>query len=266
MRYLLLIITLFLLLISSSGNAQDIPDKPSPQRLVNDFAGLLNNQEIDYLERKLVAFSDTNSTQIAIVIINTLNGYDIVDYSQRLAQKWGIGHKKYDNGAIIVLKPKTADSKGEVNIDVGYGLEPLVPDITAQRIIDKEMIPFFRNDDYFGGLNEGTDVIMSLAAGHFSADEYENSSGRSPLIGFLVPIIVLIIIFSMINRKRRGYYNSRGDNSSLLTALLLGSMLGGSSRGSSWSNFSSGSGGFGGGGFGGFGGGSFGGGGASGSW
>ncbi|MEZ5196515.1 MAG: TPM domain-containing protein [Bacteroidales bacterium] len=215
-----------------------------------------------------MAFNDTNSTQIAIVIVNTLNGYDIVDYAQRLAQKWGIGQKKYDNGVIILLKPKTTESKGEVNIDVGYGLEPIIPDITAKRIVDNEMIPFFQNNDYFGGLNEATDVIMSLAAGHFSADEYEDSAGSGSPLGFLVPIIVLIIIFSIVNRKRRGYYNSGGNSSSLLMAMLLGSMMSSGSRGSSWSNFSSGSGGFGGGGrsFGGFGGGSFGGGGASGSW
>ena len=89
--------------------AQDIPDRPSPPRLVNDYVGLLTKQQSSLLERKLVAFNDTNSTQIAILIVDDLKGYDVVDYSQRVAQKWGIGQKKYDNGAIIVLKPKTAN-------------------------------------------------------------------------------------------------------------------------------------------------------------
>ena len=75
--------------------------------------------------------------------MNDLKGYDIVDYSQRLGQKWGVGEKKYNNGVIIVLKPKTAEDKGEVNIDVGYGMEPIIPDITAKQIIENEMIPQF---------------------------------------------------------------------------------------------------------------------------
>ena len=246
--------------------SQDIPDIPVPPRLVNDFAGLLSNSQNNHLERKLVAFSDTNSTQIAIVIVNTLHGYDISDYAQRLAQKWGIGHKKDENGVVIVLKPKTRSEKGEVDIDVGYGLEPIIPDITAKRIIENEMIPHFKNNDYFGGLNSATDVIISLAAGHFSGDDYKKrTEGGSP-ISFLVPIIVMIIIFSMINRKRRGYYSTGGSSLPFWVAMGMMGGLGGRHSGS-YGNFSSGSGGFGsGGGFGGFGGGSFGGGGASGSW
>lgn len=261
----------FIFLVFSATHilAQDIPDRPSPPRLVNDMVELLSKQQTNHLERKLVAFNDTNSTQIAILIVGDLKGYDVADYAQRVAQKWGVGQKKYDNGAIIVLKPKTATSKGDVNIDVGYGLEPIIPDITAKRIIENEMIPRFKSEDYFGGLDAATNVMMSLAAGQFTADQYKNNSGGGGGLGFLVPFIVMIIVFSMINRRRGNYYDSTGKKSSSLpfwTALWLGSAMGGS-RGGSFGNFSSGSGGFGGGGgFGGFGGGSFGGGGASGSW
>jgi uncharacterized protein len=265
-KYAYLIVFL-ILLTTIRATGQDLPDPPNPPRLVNDFAGLLSNQEINTLENKLVAFSDTNSTQITIVIINDIKGYDIVDYAQKLGQKWGIGQKKYNNGAIIVLKPKTTESKGEINIDVGYGLEPLIPDITAKQIIENEMIPHFKNDDYYGGLDAAVNAIMSLAAGQFTADQYNKREGKSSLLGFLVPIIVLIIVISMINRNKGRQYGSKSNSSSFWTALMLGSMLGGSGRGS-WGDFKSGSGGFGGGGggFGGFGGGSFGGGGASGSW
>jgi uncharacterized protein len=261
----ILIILFFVNFIPLVG--QDLPDPPYPPRLVNDFAGLLSSQQINALENKLVAFSDTNSTQIAIVIVSDLKGYDIADYSQRLAQKWGVGEKKYNNGVIIVLKPKTANEKGDVNIDVGYGMEHLIPDITAKQIIENEMIPHFKNDDYYGGLDAAVNTIMSLAAGQFTADQYKKRTSKSPF-GFLVPIIVLIIVISLINRNKGNHYGTRSNSSSFWTALMLGSMLGSSGRGS-WGNFKSGSGGFGsggGGGFGGFGGGSFGGGGASGSW
>lgn len=265
MKQILRIITISII-ISSQLFAQDLPEKSN--RLVNDYVGLLSNQEVNHLERKLVNYNDTTSTQIAILIVSDLQGYDIVDYAQRVGQKWGAGQKGKDNGVIIVLKPKTATSKGEVNIDVGYGMEPIIPDITADRIIQNEMIPHFKNNDYFGGLNAATDVVIALAAGQFSADDYNKGKGGGSGAGFLIPIIAMIIIFSMINRRRRGTYSSTGSGSSLpfWTALWLGSTMG-RSHGGSWNNFNSGSGGFsGGGGFGGFGGGGFGGGGASGSW
>ncbi|MBN2173343.1 MAG: TPM domain-containing protein, partial [Bacteroidales bacterium] len=224
------IITLFIIGLSLTVLAQELPDKPSPPRLVNDYIGLLTPQQNNQLEQKLVAFNDTNSTQIAILIVNDLAGYDIVDYSQRVAQKWGIGQKKYDNGVIIVLKAKTSASKGEVNIDVGYGLEPVIPDITAQQIIDNEMIPRFKNDDYYGGLDAATNIIMSLAAGQFTAEQYKKrTKGGDGLVGFIVPIIVLIIVISMINRNRNRHTHI-GSRSSLpfWTALWLGSMMGSS--------------------------------------
>jgi uncharacterized protein len=262
-KFLILLAFLF---IASWSIAQDLPE--APKRLVTDQLGLLSDQQVSQLERKLVAFSDTNSTQIAIFITGDLQGYDIVDFSQRVAQKWGVGQKKYDNGAIIVLIPKTANSKGEVNIDVGYGLEPIIPDITAKRIIENEMIPQFRNNDYYAGLNAAVDVMISLAAGQFTADEYKNrTQDEGAGAGFIIPFIVLIIIIILINRNKGNNQTiGRRGGSSLWTALLLGSMMSGG--GGSWGNFRSGSGGFGGGGggFGGFGGGSFGGGGASGSW
>ncbi len=263
MKHIISIIALAVLL-NATLLAQDLPEKPN--RVVNDYAGILNNQEVNYLERKLVNYNDTTSTQITVLIVNSLNGYDIEDYAQRVGQKWGAGQKGKDNGVIIVIKPKTASGKGEVNIDIGYGLEPIIPDITAKRIVENEMIPHFKNNDYIGGLDAATNVIIALAAGQFSADDYNKGQGGSSGAGFLVPIIVMIIVFSMINRRRRGTYSAGGSSLPLWTALWLGSTMG-RSHGGSWNNFNSGSGGFGGGGgFGGFGGGGFGGGGASGSW
>jgi len=260
----LLVISLFI--FSTTALADDLPAKSN--KLVNDYAGSLSNQQKSMLERKLVDYNDSTSTQIAILIVNDLQGYDIVDYAQRVAQKWGIGQQKTNNGVIIVLKPKSADSRGEVNIDVGYGLEPIIPDITAKRIVDNEMIPHFKTNDYYGGLNAGIDVIMSLSAGQFTADDYKRKTEQSGKnAGFVVPFIVLIIIIILINRNKGNNHTiGRRGGSSLWTALLLGSMMGGG--GGSWGSFRSGSGSFGGGGggFGGFGGGSFGGGGASGSW
>ena len=102
----LLVILLISQVVFSSLQAQDIPDKPVPPRLVNDFAGMLSRQEVNALEQKLVAFNDSTSTQIAIVTVNSLNGYDKVDFADRLGEKWGIGHKGKDNGILILVKPR----------------------------------------------------------------------------------------------------------------------------------------------------------------
>lgn len=255
-----------LLLFTYPSFSQDIPDKPVPARLVNDFAGILSRQETNTLEQKLVAFNDSTSTQIAVISVKSLDGYDIADYSQRLAEKWGIGQKGLNNGILVLIKPKTSDSNGEVFIAQGYGLEGVIPDITAAQIIDNEMLPSFRNGDYYKGIDKATSTLMSLAGGEFTADQYgqrasRNSKKDMPGIFVIIFIIIIVMIFS---RGGRGGKNRRITSGSNLPFWLLMSMLGsgGRSHGGSWGGFSGG----GGGGFGGFGGGSFGGGGARGSW
>jgi uncharacterized protein len=256
-----ILVTLFSYIIS----AQDFPEKPVPPRLVNDFAGLLTSQESNSLEGKLVAYNDSTSTQIAIVTISDLQGYDIADYAQRLAEKWGIGQKGLNNGIIVLVKPKTSESsRGEVNISPGYGLEGVIPDLVCSQIIDNEILPEFRNGNYYQGLDNATSTLMSLASGEFPADQYGKSKGSglsnlAPFIFFIIFLVILIFI-----RSNGGSNHKHISRKGLPLWMLLTMMNSGSNRHSgSWGGFSGGGGG---GGFGGFGGGSFGGGGASGSW
>ena len=249
--------------LSSVMVSQDFPEKPYPPRLVNDFSGMLNGSETNALERKLVAFNDSTSTQIAIVTVNDLKGYEVADYAQRLAEQWGIGQKGLDNGILILVKPKTEDSMGQVSIAQGYGLEGAIPDLTCARIIDQEILPSFRQGDYFGGLDKATNVLMQLASGEFSADEY-GKKGSNP--GEIAPFIIILIIIIIMFMRSTGGRNQKHISDKGLPLWLLLSMMnsGRNSHSGSWGGFSGG--GRGGGGFGGFGGGSFGGGGASGSW
>ena len=264
----LLPLTAFLCIISVRAVfSQDIPDKPVPPRLVNDFAGMLNAEDANLIERKLVAFSDSTSTQIAIVTVPSLMGYDKADYAQRLGEKWGIGAKGKNNGVLILIKPKTAGSDGQVFITAGYGLEGKLPDLTCSEIVDNDILPAFRNGDYSEGLSNAVSTIMSLARGEFTAADYSQKSkkpaGKNIPIGLV--IFIVFIIIAMISGKSGRSNNKNISTGGLPFWLLLGMM--GSGRGShsgSWGGFSGGSGG--GGGFGGFGGGSFGGGGAGGSW
>jgi uncharacterized protein len=181
-KFFYLLILLFLLCSISAPFAftQDLPERPVPPRLVNDFAGILNQDEVNSLEQELVAFNDSTSTQIAIVTVPTLQGYDKADYAQRLGEKWGIGKRQLNNGVLILVKPKTPESNGQVFIAQGYGLEGVIPDITCAQIIDNDILPAFRNNDYYGGLRKAVSTLMSLARGEFSAAQYGKRQRRAP--------------------------------------------------------------------------------------
>ncbi|MGA2824427.1 MAG: TPM domain-containing protein, partial [Bacteroidales bacterium] len=247
--------------------AQDIPERPVPPRLVNDYAGILSPDEVTRLEQKLVSFNDSTTTQIVLVIVKSLNGYDVYDFAQRLGQKWGVGQKGRNNGVVILVKPKYLNEKGEASIQTGYGMEGVLPDFTCKQIVDNEMIPKFAQGDYYTGVSAGIAVVMSITKGEFTAGQYSKRARQQKPYGILVPIIILMVVVFWI-RINRGGTHSVGKNIPFWTSLfLLGSMGRGGSG--SWGNFQSGGGGFGGGGgggFGGFGGGGFGGGGAGGSW
>lgn len=242
-----------------------IPSRPSPPRLVNDLAGIFSAQQRSALENALVEFDDSTSNQIAIVTVPDLEGYTAMEYATRIGLDWQVGSEKFDNGIVMLIKPKTPSSNGEAAISVGYGLEGAIPDVYAKRIIENELIPHFRNNDYYGGVAAACTVLMQLASGEISEPgEKQGGAGLGTIVISFLFLMILIVIFSG-NRNggngggRRNYHSSGPD---LADAIIIGSILGGSRGGSS--SWGGSSGGFGG--FGGFGGGSFGGGGASGSW
>ena len=263
MKQITKILFILLALISSiSIQAQNIPDPMSPPRLVNDFAGFLTTNEQNSLERELLRFNNETSTQIYIVVVKSLDGYDKAQYAVELGEKWKIGQKGKDNGALILVKPNYQNEKGEVYIATGYGLEGVIPDAIAKRIVNNEILPKFKEGNYYQGLKSATSILMSLTRGEYTADAYyQKSKKKSSGSYFPIFFILMIIIFSTIGgRRRSGRHHSVGSSLPFWIAM---SMMGAGSRssGGSFGNFSSGSGGFGGGG-----GGSFGGGGAGGSW
>jgi uncharacterized protein len=264
-RYTTIALTLLLFVsVKAIGQSGDIPARVNPPRLVNDFVGFLSADEQSQLERKLVAIDDSTTTQIAIVIVKSLNGYDISDYATRLGDKWGIGQKGKNNGILILVKPKTPeDNKREVNISTGYGAESAVPDAICKRIIDNEIVPSFQSGQYYQGLDKAVNTLYSLLRGEFTPDQYmggKKQKGQKFPFVLIIILVVLFISFFSSNSSRGSQNLSRGGN--LPFWLLMGSMMGGGrSGGGGFGDFNSG-----GGSFGGFGGGSFGGGGASGSW
>jgi uncharacterized protein len=265
------ILSFLFLLIAVSVHAQIenvIPARSNPPKLVNDKAGVLTAAQVEALERKLIAYNDSTSNQVAIVTVKSLTdpksgvAYEDEEVALRILRDWGVGGKEHNNGIVILVS--TDDRK--IRIETGYGLEGAIPDITAKSIIDNSITPNFREGNYYRGFDRAVDDIMKAAAGEYKAPKgYSKNKGKSKGIGLgaIVFILILITIFGNRGGRGGGGMASRRGYRDFGTGWLLGTLLsgGGSGSGGGWSG-----GGGGGGGFGGFGGGSGGGGGASGSW
>ena len=265
-----------LISVSFSFAQYKIPPKPEVETSVYDDVGLLSPNEKKALEQKLIRYSDTTSTQIVIATISSTEGEYINYLGAQWLTQWGIGQKGKDNGILILL----AKDDRKIGINTGYGVEHLLTDAMSKRIINRDIIPYFKRNDYYGGLNRATDAIFEVLSG-----EYKNTGGnntvRFPFEIFIILFIVFVIFIIAISKSRGGGRGgNRGnrnndDARSILEAIILSNMGRGSySRGSSsrgfggWGGGSSSGGSFGGGGgfSGGFGGGGGGGGGASGGW
>jgi uncharacterized protein len=222
---------------------------------------MLSDAEESALSQKLAAYADTTSTQIIVVTLPSLEGAEIADYAVALGRTWGVGQQGQDNGVVILVSREDRD----VFIATGYGIEGAIPDAVASRIVRNVIVPSFREGNFYAGISQAADHLISAARGEFTAEKVssprrgERARDGAPV--FILFIIAYFVISAIRHGKRGGggdggkpYRRSRGG----LPLIIWGGGGG----------FGGGGGGFGGGGFGGFGGGggSFGGGGAGGSW
>lgn len=182
----------------------------SPPRLVNDYAGLFSGAQKQQLEDSLVAFDRATSTQIAVVTVNDLDGYAASEYATRILEKWGVGQKDKDNGVVMLLKPRNEYGGGEVFIAVGYGLEGALPDVTAGRIIDNEMLPYLRLSppDYFAAVAAGTAAVRAAVRGEYKASPKLKGGDTFDWITGLLSIGVMVFIIVLLNKS----YKGGGDN------------------------------------------------------
>jgi uncharacterized protein len=244
---------------------------PALSGRVVDAANLLSPEQEAALTQKLEALQQASTRQLVVATIPDLQGREIEEYGVGLGRAWGIGQSQANNGIILIVAP----SERKVRIEVGYGLEGIMTDALSSQIINRDILPSFRDNDYPGGIIAGTDAIIAqLQAPPEAAEQnlrqaaeaqqHRHRGGRSfaPLIGW--GIVLLFVLFSMIRRGIGGKRYRRGRRGPVI---IWGPGLGSGGWGGGGSSWSSGGGGWGGGG-GGFsgGGGSFGGGGASGGW
>lgn len=256
-KYTLLFLFLLGIFHWVSAQTDFIPNAPNPPKLVNDYAEVLSPAEESTLESRLRAFDDSTGTQIAIAIVKSIGDYDKASFTTTLAKRWKVGHEK-NNGVVIMVKPKFGREKGNAYIAIGKGLEGVIPDITAKRIVEKEMIPHFKSGQYFEGIDAATDIVIKLANGEFQAQDYEKKNSKKGIPTPLIFIIVIaIILISSLFRKKNSNATYGGSDLPFWLAMMMSS----GGRSGNYGDFRSG-----GGDFGGFGGGDFGGGGAGGDW
>jgi uncharacterized protein len=248
----LLVAALLASLAIESQGAEVIP--PKPERYFNDYAGVVSKQAADRFNEQLAQFERETSDQVVVAVFPKMQSdSDVADYTQRVAQAWGVGQKERRNGAVLFVFIQ--DRK--MFIQVGYGLEGALPDATAFDITERRIKPLFRNGDYEAGLATGIDLIFKAIRGEYKGTgktvaEQHRRSGSPSFLFFIIFVVVLIII-SKVMRRLGGYGYSSGRGGPIFLP---------TGGGGGWSS------GGGGGGFSGFsgGGGSFGGGGAGSSW
>jgi uncharacterized protein len=240
-----------------------IPEKPSFQTSVYDYANVLSASEKSQLEEKLIRYSDSTTTQIVVITIESLKGEDIGILTPKWGQEWGIGGSaQNDNGVIILL----AKAERKIWISAGYGLEDRLTAGIGGEISRNIMIPEFKAGSYYRGLDKGADAIFDVFKGKYKGERKQTKTKNFPILPFIVIVVIVLILLS---RNKRGGGGNSGNNSgggpSLMDVILLSSLgrsSGGFGGGSSGGGFGGGGGGFGGG----FGGGGFSGGGSGGSW
>lgn len=242
----------------------DIPKKPAFQTSVYDYVGLLSAREKQALENKLIKYSDSTSTQIVVAVISSTKGEEIGYLATKWGHEWGVGgSKEKDNGVFILL----AKDDKKITIRTGYGVEHLLTDYTSRQIIEYNIVPYFKQENYYAGLNSGVDAVFKVMQGEYQETRKENI-GFDPFFIFLIIMIIIFILILRGNKGNRGgrkNYRNSDSRDILETIILSNAGRGGFSGGGIFGGGSSG--GFGSGGFGGgFGGGGFGGGGATGGW
>lgn len=235
----------------------EIPKKPDFQTSVYDYANVLSAEEKTQLEEKLIRYSDSTTTQIVVITIESLKGEDIGLLAPKWGQEWGIGGTKQDDNGVVILLAK---AERKIWIAPGYGLEDRLTAGIGGEITRNIIIPEFKAGSYYRGLDKGADALFDVFKGKYKGERKQDKKGG----GFpILPIIIIIIVIIIIASKNK---NNRGGGMGLADIILLSSLGrsggGGFGSGGGFGGGSSGGGGFGGG----FGGGGFSGGGSGGSW
>jgi uncharacterized protein len=209
--------------------AQDLVPVPPLKGRVTDLTGTLTPSQVADLERSLAAFEARKGSQIAVLLVPTTKPEDIAQYSIRVADQWKVGRKKVDDGLIVVV----AKNDHKLRIEVGYGLEGVVPDIVARRVIRETMAPHFVEGDFYGGLRAGTEQLMKLVDGEKlpppPAQGTQQPGQGADLQSLLVILLVVIVVVGGILTKILGRFfgsAATGGVAGFIALAIAGTMIG----------------------------------------
>jgi uncharacterized protein len=201
-------------------------DVPPLKGRVNDYAGLIPADEAKALEDRLARFEQETGHQIAVLTIPSLKGDSLEDFSIRVADAWKIGQKGFDNGAILLI----ARDDRKLRIEVGYGLEGVMPDAIASRIIRDVITPRFRSGDFAGGIEAGVDSMLKVTRGEELPERSRPGAGStaSPASSFLTILMITAMLALFIGMTRRRLLSGAvgGAASGLVTSLVAAGGLG----------------------------------------
>ncbi len=212
-------IIIFLLLVGFSARAYSNPGKPTG--FVNDYAGMLNSEQVTSLNAKLTQFSAETSNEISVVTIKSLNGDSIENYAVKLFADWGIGKDKKDNGVLLLI---SLDDR-KMRIETGYGLEGALPDATTYQIITKTLKPAFQAGDYNSGINSAVDQIISATKGEYTADPTTKSTGLMSHLNIDSIFWIVIGLFYGLGALWRYLAKSRNWWEGGIIGLVIGLVL-----------------------------------------
>ena len=240
-----------------------IPEKPTLQTSVYDYANVLSASEKTQLEEKLIRYSDSTTTQIVVITIESLKNENINQLATNWGQKWGIGGTAKDDNGVVIL---VAKAERRIAINPGYGLEDRLTAAIGGQIIDYIIVPEFKAGSYYRGLDKGADALFDVFKGKYKGERKQNKAKGNdfPILPFIVIVVIVLILLSRNKGGGGNSGNNSGGGPSLMDVILLSSL--GRSGGGGFGGFGGGSSGGGGGFGGGFGGGGFSGGGSSGGW
>ncbi len=206
------ILILISLLLSFTILASNIIKRTEPYEFLNDYAGLLSNNESVRINTTLKRISKENKSEIVLLIVKKLNNYSSKNYALKIMKKWNIGKNYNNKGVIILIKPKYLHEKGEIFIGVTSKLSDRLPNRTINSIIKNTIIPNFKNGQYFIGISKGISILNSLLAGKINSITYDRKLENHDyanintilIIGILIIIILLIILYLGLT----GYFGS----------------------------------------------------------
>lgn len=202
-RWLFSLIAILLLELTAFPVRAQVPPRPEPSRLVNDFAGILG--ECQWLEDSLDKIALETSNQICVVTMNDFGGLDKAMMANKIGDEWGVGTKEKSNGVIILIKPKTEEANGEAFIATGLGLEGAIPDTVCTRIVTKEMIPHFQENDYPAGVWAGAKVVRALAVGEYSGEEYLKEDDMG-IFGMIITSGIVLLLLYLLFRCFKDFF------------------------------------------------------------